>query len=45
MKDVLCVTPLKPTVEPATNPLPLIVSTSGLDPAVAEDGERLVIEG
>ena len=43
--EATCATPLKVTVEGAINPLPLMVSVSGPDPAVAEAGDRLNIAG
>jgi hypothetical protein len=44
-KEAECRMPLNVTVEEAMNPLPLIVSTSGLEPAVPDDGDRLATEG
>ena len=45
MKVIEWVMPLNVTYDVPMKPLPLMVSVSGLDPAVAEAGERLDIEG
>jgi len=43
--EAVCETPLNVTEEEAMKPLPLIVSVSAPDPATAEAGARLVMEG